>query len=66
MAAVILHAPGSITEAELLAWVNERVEARFQKLSGVVLMADFPRSTAGKTLKRVMRDPYWAGQETKI
>jgi long-chain acyl-CoA synthetase len=66
MAAVILHAPGSITEAELLAWVNERVEARFQKLSGVVFMADFPRSTAGKTLKRVMREPYWAGQESKI
>jgi long-chain acyl-CoA synthetase len=66
MAAVILHAPGSITEAELLAWVNERVEARFQKLSGVVFTADFPRSTAGKTLKRVMREPYWAGQESKI
>jgi hypothetical protein len=29
-------------------------------------MTDFPRSTAGKTLKRVMRDPYWADQETKI
>lgn len=66
MAAVILNEPGSISEAALLAWVNERVEARFQKLSGVVFMTDFPRSTAGKTLKRVMRESYWANQENKI
>lgn len=66
MAAVILHEAGSLSEADLLTWVNERVEARFQKLSGVIFMAEFPRSTAGKTLKRLMREPYWADQENKI
>jgi hypothetical protein len=29
-------------------------------------MADFPRNAAGKTLKREMREPYWAGREEKI
>lgn len=66
MAAVILKEPGSLTEAELMAWVNERVEARFQKVTGIIFMEDFPRSTAGKTLKRVMREPYWADKEAKI
>jgi hypothetical protein len=29
-------------------------------------MEDFPRSTAGKTLKREMREPYWAGRAARI
>jgi hypothetical protein len=29
-------------------------------------MADFPRSAAGKTLKRELRDPYWADRDRKI
>jgi acyl-CoA synthetase (AMP-forming)/AMP-acid ligase II len=45
---------------------NERVGARFQRVSAVVVMDDFPRSTAGKTLKREMREPYWAGRGRKI
>ena len=28
--------------------------------------AEFPRDTAGKLLKRVLRDPYWAGRASKI
>ena len=37
------------------------MSARYQRVSRVVVMDDFPRSTAGKTLKREMREPYWAG-----
>jgi hypothetical protein len=29
-------------------------------------MDDFPRNAAGKTLKREMRAPFWAGREAKI
>jgi hypothetical protein len=29
-------------------------------------MPDFPRSTAGKTLKRIMREPYWSASDTAI
>jgi len=65
-AAVILHEPGVVSPEELRAWINERVEARYQKVRKVVVENDFPRSVAGKTLKRVMREPYWASKETKI
>ena len=66
LAAVILNEDGSVSEAELLAWINERVDSKLQRVHAVVLMEDFPRSTAGKTLKRVMRDPYWADRATRI
>ncbi|MFH0844387.1 MAG: AMP-binding protein [Pseudomonadota bacterium] len=66
LAAVVLHKPGSIREEELKAWVNERVGAKFQRVSGVVFYDDFPRNVAGKTLKREMRERFWAGRETKL
>ncbi len=66
MATVILNQPGAISEDALLAWVNERVEARYQKVSRIAIVDDFPRSVAGKTLKRVMRQPYWEDKDTQI
>lgn len=66
MATVILNQPGTIGEEELRDWVNERVEARYQKVSRIVIMDDFPRSVAGKTLKRIMRQPYWEDKDTQI
>ena len=32
----------------------------------VVIKPAFPRNAAGKTLKREMRDPYWAGHPSRI
>jgi acyl-CoA synthetase (AMP-forming)/AMP-acid ligase II len=66
MAAVILGEPGAVSEDELREWINERVDSKLQRVHAVVFMEDFPRSTAGKTLKRVMREPYWAGLGTRI
>ena len=66
LAAVILRHPGTVTADELRNWINDRVDAKHQRVHAVVIMEDFPRSTAGKTLKRVLREPYWVGQDTKI
>ena len=66
LAAVILHNPGTVTEPELCEWVNERVDGKHQRVQAIVIMNDFPRSTAGKTLKREMREPYWAGSNSRI
>ncbi|MDQ2913406.1 MAG: AMP-binding protein [Chloroflexota bacterium] len=66
LAAVILREKGSVGAEVLRTWINERVEARFQQVQDVVIMDEFPRSAAGKTLKRVMREPYWAGRKTRI
>ena len=56
VAAVILNQPGNISEEELKDWINKRVGAAYQRVNKVVFMEDFPRSTAGKTLKRVLRE----------
>ena len=66
LAAVILREPGAASADELRDWVNARVEARYQQLQEVVVVEEFPRSAAGKTLKRIMREPYWAGRRTRI
>ena len=66
VAAVILNEPGAVTAEALREWINERVDAKNQRVQEVAILDDFPRSTAGKTLKRLLREPYWAGRDTKI
>ena len=66
LAAVILRGGATVTPRALRDWINERVSARYQRVAEVVAMADFPRSAAGKTLKRELREPYWAARGRKI
>jgi acyl-coenzyme A synthetase/AMP-(fatty) acid ligase len=66
LAAVVLQQPGEISPEELRDWVNARVGAKFQRLYDVVIVEDFPRNVAGKTLKRVMREAYWQEKGTKL
>ena len=56
VAAIILQSPGAITAEDLRVWINERVAARYQQVHEVIITEEFPRSTAGKTLKRVLRE----------
>lgn len=66
VAAVLLR-PGEACDADTLrAWINERVGARYQRVSQVLLVTEFPRSVAGKILKRSLREPFWAGRERTI
>ncbi len=58
VAAVILKEPGSVSAEELKGWINQHVEAKYQRVSEVRLMEEFPRSVAGKTLKRILREEY--------
>jgi acyl-CoA synthetase (AMP-forming)/AMP-acid ligase II len=58
VAAVRLR-PGAATGAvELRDWINDRVQARYQRVREVVVRDEFPLSVAGKTLRRVIRDDY--------
>ena len=66
VAAVILKSGATATASEIQDWVNVRVNARYQKLKTVNIRDSFPRSVAGKTLKRVMRDEFWDKRDTKI
>ena len=47
-------------------WINARVAAKYQRVDRVIVMQDFPRNAAGKTLKREMRDPFWKGKDRAI
>jgi acyl-CoA synthetase (AMP-forming)/AMP-acid ligase II len=64
--AVTLLKPGTISAEALKDWINERVAAKFQRVSEVVVMEEFPRNVAGKILKRVMREPYWKDRTIKV
>ncbi|HEX6138053.1 MAG TPA: AMP-binding protein [Casimicrobiaceae bacterium] len=66
LAAVVLRAGARVSAEELRDWINARVAAQYQRVERVVLHDDFPRNTAGKTLKRELREPYWAARDTKI
>ncbi len=62
VAAVTLRANSQIDRAELIKWVNQRVDAKYQRISDIVILDQFPRNAAGKTLKTSLRDNY---QENK-
>jgi long-chain acyl-CoA synthetase len=64
MLAVVLRDGSSAREDELRDWVNARVPARYQQVHAVVVHGALPRNTAGKTLRRALREPYWG--ERKI
>jgi acyl-CoA synthetase (AMP-forming)/AMP-acid ligase II len=58
VAALVLD-PGDTIEPEpLKQWTNGRVDAKFQRVSDVVITNAFPCNVAGKVLKREMRDNY--------
>jgi acyl-CoA synthetase (AMP-forming)/AMP-acid ligase II len=66
VAAVVLRVGAGATADELRDWINERVAARYQRVQTVIIKPEFPRNAAGKTLKRDMREPYWAGRASRI
>jgi acyl-CoA synthetase (AMP-forming)/AMP-acid ligase II len=61
VAAVILHEQAAIDRRELADWINARVGAKFQRVNDVMIVEDFPRNVAGKTLKRVLQEQYGRG-----
>jgi acyl-coenzyme A synthetase/AMP-(fatty) acid ligase len=60
VAAVTLTPAADLDAAALKEWINANVGAKFQRVSDVFIMDEFPRNVAGKTLKREMRDKFSA------
>jgi len=58
VAAVVLEDGKTASPDDLVAWTNQRVGAKFQRIRDVLFYDEFPRNVAGKTLKRTMRDEY--------
>jgi len=63
VAAVVLQSQAAVDSITLMGWINQRVEARFQKVSDVVIVDQMPRNVAGKTLKNELKDNYLANQK---
>lgn len=63
VAAVVLREDAKDSSDDIRDWVNDRVEARYQKVGRVLVYEAFPVSVAGKTLRRVMRDDYNASDD---
>ncbi|TAK28644.1 MAG: fatty-acyl-CoA synthase [Chloroflexota bacterium] len=64
--AVVVSRPGArITETELLDWCREEL-AGYKVPKSVSFVADLPRNAAGKVLRRVVREQFWVGRETKL
>ncbi|GAB4038336.1 class I adenylate-forming enzyme family protein [Spirosoma jeollabukense] len=57
VAAVRLTA--KISVEELKNWTNAMIEARYQKISTVMLVDEFPKNVAGKILKNELRELYF-------
>jgi long-chain acyl-CoA synthetase len=66
VAAVVLREGAGASAEALREWINARVAARYQRVSEVLVMQDFPRSAAGKVLKREMREPFWQAAKRNI
>lgn len=69
VAATVLHRVGTASEDELCEWISLRVAARYQCVARVIVMDDFPRNAAGKTLKRELRailGAHWSKHLTGI
>jgi acyl-CoA synthetase (AMP-forming)/AMP-acid ligase II len=59
-AAIVLRAGQNLSQDELIAFAHTRLGA-FKCPKSVDFIAELPRNASGKVLKRVLREPYWAG-----
>lgn len=64
--AVVQRVLGSqADEARLIAWCRERIAA-YKCPKSVDFREDMPREASGKLKKRILREPYWQGQNQRI
>jgi fatty-acyl-CoA synthase len=64
--AVVVRKPGaSATEREIVEFVRARI-AHYKSPKSVDFVDAIPRNPSGKILKRVLREPYWAGRDRRI
>ena len=49
---------GELAAEDLVEWVNQRVDAKFQRIANAFVLEQFPRNIAGKILKRELRERY--------
>jgi acyl-CoA synthetase (AMP-forming)/AMP-acid ligase II len=64
--AVVVLQPGEeVAEAEIIAFCRDKLGG-FELPRSVDFRNALPRTPTGKVLKRVLREPYWAGKERRV
>jgi fatty-acyl-CoA synthase/long-chain acyl-CoA synthetase len=64
-AAVLLHPDQAATEEDIRSFARQNL-ADYKVPREVSFHEDFPRDSAGKLVKRMLRDPFWAGRDVKV
>ncbi|MGH2812569.1 MAG: AMP-binding protein, partial [Actinomycetota bacterium] len=64
-AAIQLRRGAAVGEEQIIGFCREHL-AGYKVPREVSFHEDFPRDTAGKLVKRVLRDPYWAGRASRV
>jgi acyl-CoA synthetase (AMP-forming)/AMP-acid ligase II len=64
-AVVALRPATTCSEGEILAFCRPRL-AGFQRPRSVDFVDALPRTATAKVLKRVLREPYWAGRDRRV
>jgi len=64
-AALQLRPGAALTEAEVRAFCRQHL-ADYKTPREVSFHAEFPRDSAGKLVKRLLRDPHWTGRTTRV
>ncbi len=64
-ACAVLKPGARATEGEIIEFMRERI-AHFKCPKSVDFMQTIPRNPTGKILKRLLREPYWAGKTRRV
>jgi len=64
-ACVVLKPGAAADPASIIGFLRERI-AHYKCPKSVDFVAAIPRNPSGKILKRVLREPYWAGRDRRI
>jgi len=64
-AVVVLRQGASATAEEIIEFCRGRL-AGYKRPQSVDFVEALPRNPTGKVLKRVLREPYWAGRERRV
>ena len=64
-AVVVRRAGTRLSEEALIGWSKDKL-AGFKRPRSVDFIESLPRNASGKLLKRMLREPYWAGYMRRV
>jgi acyl-CoA synthetase (AMP-forming)/AMP-acid ligase II len=64
-AVVVTQPAGALSEADVIAFARDHL-ASYKIPRSVTFLDELPRTGSGKILKRVLREPFWAGKTSRV